>query len=174
MASIQTYRLLQQLMYLTFAIGVIGVGAWALVTTKQSPVIPAELLNFHKFYAVAYPPELICTEKRIPAGTTVEVMLAGDWSQLPKPLNPPQPGYHDHIGPAGAARDPDWITYVIGKEFDGKKTIFYDQKYMHPNTFTHDKDFDVCVRLPSPEPNTRLIIDDNLDFKVRDQRLSQQ
>lgn len=32
----QTYRLLQQLMYLTFAVGVVGIGAWAFVTTKTS------------------------------------------------------------------------------------------------------------------------------------------
>jgi hypothetical protein len=32
----QTYRLLQQLMYLTFAIGVIGIAAWAFVTTKEN------------------------------------------------------------------------------------------------------------------------------------------
>lgn len=36
LVSDQTYKLLQQLMYLTFAIGVIGIGAWAFVATRQN------------------------------------------------------------------------------------------------------------------------------------------
>lgn len=159
---------------------VLLIAGFRYIRTRQTKNLTAEVpleiyQGFHREYANASPSELVCTGKRIPNGVTVQVSLAGSWSEVPPETNG---DWVEPCGkpPGGGDCSGRWKPYLVVRAFDVPNEVLARQLYQHPNTLSASKDYDVCVQLPMPNSGHGFAInpDDHLKFTVADSRVVSQ
>jgi hypothetical protein len=137
---------------------------------KQPPEIYP---TFHQFYGPgeASPAQLVCSTK-VPSNVSVQVSLAGSWSEIPPDKN------RGNVGPLGfpPGDSGDWKAHIVVRAFDNLHEILSREPYLHSNVLSANKDYEVCVQLPAPDEGHGFAInpDDKLNFSVVDTRVVSQ
>jgi hypothetical protein len=148
--------------------------SWRVQTRYEHPTVsshvpdplPPLIKTFHQFYRQdrVGADGVVCTGEKIPATITVQVSLAGSWSEVPPEA--PQP-----VGPLGY--EGKWQTYIILRAFDDLHESLAREPYLHSNVLSAKQDYEVCVQLPAG-----FVINekqnDLLNFTVVDSRLASQ
>lgn len=135
----------------------VPIGEWS--SRHASATVPPIFPYYAQTFANPGPDKLACGGRKIPAGTTVVVSLAGVWSE--EPAAPGVVGF----SPGSS----EWRTKIVLVGF-GAKEVLSSENYRNPSILTASKDTDVCVQLPAPNAGHRFKMVEDLQLCVADVR----